>query len=129
MNLRFWRKKPVSQASEPPHAADGSAGLSSSLTTPITHRQFLKGALGALGGAGLALAGPAGPAQANYITGSPSDTVDTNLTIQGDLIVDGDVGIGTSSPAGKLDVADAIRVNGTVAIDTSAVAVQCYYAP
>lgn len=130
MRLFHWRRKDAAEEMAP-------AGLDApALAAPMTHRQFLKMLIGAIGGAGLSLAATAPRrAEATYTPGSPSDTVDTNLTVQGNLIVTsgpngpGNVGIGTTNPQGKLDVAGAISVNGAVAIDSAGVAGQSYYAP
>lgn len=106
----------------------------------LSTRQFFKRLVGAA--VGLAALAPRA-AEATYTAGTP-DVVNTDLEVQGTLNVrngaagpsrlnvnaaTGDVGIGTTTPGAKLEVAGAIRVNGVPAIDASAVAVQSYYAP
>lgn len=118
MKLAFWRRKPSSPSSATPAGA---------LAAPMTHRQFLKVLVGTVGGAGLGLAGAARLAEATYTPGPP-DVVDTDLTVQGNLIVDGNVGIGRASPAGKLDVGGAIYINGAQAIGSDGVVKKTYYA-
>jgi hypothetical protein len=44
-------------------------------------------------------------------------------------IYESNTGLGTSNPAGKLDVAGPVYVNGVAAIGTDAVAKQAYHAP
>lgn len=75
------------------------------------------------------------PAHANYTPGTPSDTVDTNLAVQGNLVVNAPVGptsqlaVGTPTLSGTLNVGGDVRVNGTAAIGTDLTVKQTYYAP
>lgn len=96
------------------------------LAKRVTHREFLKmcGAAAATVGASQFVLAPK-EAQAAPL-GRP---LAKDETINGNLFVTGNVGIGTMTPAGKLDVAGTVYVNGVAAIGTDAVAKQCYYAP
>ena len=123
MGIRFWRKS--NGANPIMETAAGTATLGRALT----HRAFLKGMAAAVGGA---LLGPlvtaTRKAEATYIPGTPSDTVDTDLTVQGNLIVNQSTAIGTSTTQGKLHVAGDIWVNGVQAIGADGVVKESYYA-
>ncbi len=112
-------------------AAGGVAGAAAPAIRSVSHRAFLKTLVAALGGAVVApLALPPERAQAKYITGSPSDIVDTNLTVEGNLIVNpNSMAIGTSTLQGKLNVNGAIYISGNVAIGSDGVVKESYYAP
>ncbi len=100
----------------------------------LTHRTFLKAMAAALGGAGLGQLAGVRPVDASYTPGPLGDTVDTNLTVQGNLIVTsgpngaGRAGIGTATPQGALDVTGEIRTNGLIAVGADGRARQCFYA-
>ena len=124
MRVTSWFKRRIqgeAAASEAKSIAGGDERL--------THRAFLKGLVAAVGGA---LVAPAvmvtRKSEAAYVPGTPSDTVDTNLTVQGNLIVNQSTGIGTSTPQGKLHVAGDVWVGGTQAIGTDGVVKESYYA-
>ncbi len=112
-------------------AEEGAAGD----LTPVarlTHRGFLKALAAAIGGAAVGHAvAPPGSALATYNPpGSTPDTVDTNLTVNGNLVVQGTRnGVGTATPLTTLDLTGDVRVNGVPALDTTGKAVQTYYAP
>ena len=104
-----------------------SIATSSVLSQPISLRGFLKlVAAAAAAGMGQALARPR-PAEASYIPGSPSDTVNTNLTVQGNLVVNQNVGIGTSTPAGRLEVAGEIKNGALVLLGSDGRGRQSYF--
>ncbi len=116
--------------------AKPAAGAAAIGPRAVTTRAFLRGIAGVATAVGLGEALRNAPvAGATYTPGVPSDTVNTNLTVQGNLYVmggangPGNVGIGTSNPQGKLDVAGDIRINGSTAIGSDGVAKQSYYAP
>ena len=123
MGIRFWKRS--NNGNPVLESAVGTATLGKVLT----HRAFLKGVAAAVGGA---LLGPlvttSQKAEATYIPSTPSDTVDTNLTVQGNLIVNQSTAIGTSTTQGKLHVAGDIWVNGVQAIGTDGVVKESYYA-
>ena len=128
MNVRFWRKRNGgSNRTEGDGVAEGAFG--SSL---LSHRAFLKTVVAAVGGAVVAPLALPKSAGATYIPGSPSDTVDTNLTVQGNLIVGptggSSMAVGTSTMQGKLHVAGDVWVNGRQAIGTDGVVKESYYA-
>ena len=51
----------------------------------------------------------------NTIDGASGGTLSGNLTVQNDLAVLGDVGVGTASPTEKLDVQGNLKVSGILA--------------
>jgi hypothetical protein len=103
--LKIWpRAKRPTASVEADSTAEFTPGAGA-VTSPRS-RAFLK-ALGALvGGAGVAQIA-ARSAGATRIDGTPTTTVDTNLTVQGNLVVTAPnrVGIGAPTPQGALDVA------------------------
>jgi hypothetical protein len=112
---------------------DASADTPSGLLLPrgVSQRAFLQRLLLSIGGAGLAawLAGTRS-ALATYTPGSPADTVNTNLKVEGSLFVTSPnrLGIGTTAPAGTLDVAGDIRASGAVVLGSDAKARHTAYA-
>jgi hypothetical protein len=98
MRIWLWRKQ-HSTSSDDNGSVDErvSRALPEPDPTPETvavsrHRTFLKAIAAAVGGAGMAqLAFGSQPAEATYTAGSPSDVVNTNLGVTGNL------GVGTSN--------------------------------
>ncbi len=120
--------KPRQTPTAGPSAPDLAAVTGDLLSRRISLRQLLKAAaVAALAGAGRSVLVP-GRAEATYTPGTPSDIVDTNLLVQGNLTVDGSVGLGTATPQGRLDVAGEIRNNTLVLIGSDGRGKQCYYA-
>ncbi len=123
MGIRFWAKK-----REQPEVIRQAGGMGN----PITHRAFLKTLVAAVGGAVVAPFVAPHAAEATYTTGVGGDTVDTNLTVQGNLIVGpsgtGSMGVGTANPQGKLHVAGDVWVGGRPVIGVDGVVKECYYA-
>ncbi len=94
----------------------------------VGRRAFLKVLAALVGGAGGSqMAGGHRSAEASYIPGTPSDTVDTNLTVQGQLVVQQKLGVGTAAPHGQLEVAGELRIANVVTIGPDGRATQCYY--
>lgn len=98
---------------------DGAATVSrAGAGKGLTRLAFLRRVAAAVTAVGIAeLARAPRPASATYIPGSPQDIVNTDLQVQGNLVVTSPnrMGIGAASPQGTLDVAGEVRVtNGGV---------------
>ena len=106
---------------------------SARLARTLPKRTFLRALAASLTGIGASQV--IHNAEATYTPGSPADSVDRSLTVQGNLVVQssgagpGYVGIGTASPAGRLDVTGSVCISGATAIGTNGVLKQTYYAP
>ncbi|MBI2938880.1 MAG: twin-arginine translocation signal domain-containing protein, partial [Chloroflexi bacterium] len=93
MRIRLRSKKTVGKQTASPiaeaRAPAGVAGATAVAARAVSQRQFLKLVAAAVGLAGAGqLAVEPRSAQAAYITGPP-DTIDTSLTVQGNLTLQG----------------------------------------
>jgi hypothetical protein len=75
------------------------------------HRQMLGVLASAVGAAGVAAAMPARPAGATYTPGAASDSVNTSLSVAGNLTVGGRVGVGAAPPRGWLEIGAGVNLD------------------
>jgi hypothetical protein len=141
LRLPFCKPQPLASEQRRPDGALTEVGALVPLDRRVlSHRAFLKTLVAAIGGgAAAAVAAGAPRVEATYFAEGNPDRVDTTLKVEGNLYVvanpndptgkPGHVGIGTTAPAGTLDVYGDIRVNGTQVVGTDGVVKQSYYAP